>query len=191
MGGWRRSCCCIGAVLGCGCGCRDLYDGLYGSCCCCPGICLGGTWWVPFARGICPSPETCIPEVLICCSCCIGCQRGRICCMKNTGWPGWKGRVMKAYWAKQNSIGLSLNIPTHSGSYSGLSNLKDFWQVNIWTPFKTTPFQWSEGKILTQIKRLHFSSYLDSLSYDCQHIARRVLLNNTQQVCAPVQWCHD
>lgn len=107
MGGWKRSCCCFGAAPGCGCGCRNLYDGLYGSCCCCPGICLGGTWWMPFARGICPSPETCIPEVLICCSCCIGCQRGRICCMKNTGWPGWKGRVMKAYWAKQNSIGLS------------------------------------------------------------------------------------
>ena len=86
---------------------------------------------------------------------------------------------------------MHLNIPTHSGSYSGLSNLKDFWQVNIWTPFKTTPFQWCEGKILTQIKRLHFSSYLDCLSYYCHHIPRGVLLNNTQQVCAPVQWCHD
>ena len=86
---------------------------------------------------------------------------------------------------------MHLNIPTHSGSYSGLSNLKDFWQLNISTPFKTTPFQWCEGKILTQIKRLHFSSYLDSLSYYCHHIARGVLLNNTQQVCAPVQWCHD
>ena len=74
---------------------------------------------------------------------------------------------------------MHLNIPTHSGSYSGLSNLKDFWQLNISTPFKTTPFQWCEGKILTQIKRLHFSSYLDSLSYYCHRIPRGVLLNNT------------
>ena len=86
---------------------------------------------------------------------------------------------------------MHLNILTQSGCYSGLSNSKDFWQVNIWAPFKSTTFQWCEGKILTQIKRLHFSSYLDSLSYYCHHFPRGILLNNTQQVCAPVQCCHN
>ena len=64
-------------------------------CCCWPGTPLGGTWRMPLALGTCPPPGICIPEGRICCCCCIGCQRGRICCIwgvKNGRWLAWEGQ---------------------------------------------------------------------------------------------------
>ena len=49
--------------------------------CCCPGTPRGGTWRMPLARGTCPPGIPCIPGGRTCCWECIGCQRGRTCCI--------------------------------------------------------------------------------------------------------------
>ena len=145
MGGWKRSCCCIGAAPGCACGCRNLYDSLCGSC----SADLTFVWEAPdgcllhvesahplklaFLKVSSAAAAWATSEVAL-----VAWRIQAGLAGKDQSWKLIKQNKTLSVWVK--TLNALSNILTYSGWYLGLSNLKDVWQVNFRNRFETIPF---------------------------------------------------